>query len=154
MNTSLTIISAFLTLGSFICSIFSFRNAKKAGQYKNEVLNLRDALEIKGITEKFIEAYLKFRQETRSDNWFQGKSRNAINAIISPLESALSSLAAIYPLMDNAIDLKSNVGEVSSSIVQFDQCHDFERKMTFSRLGEIENSLQEMLHKQTVKTLK
>lgn len=146
-----TIASAILTAISIVFSIISIFQAKNAKQYKDEVINLRDAIEVKGISDKYIDAHLKFLQETRSENWNKGKN---INAVISPMESALSTLAKVYPLMEDARELKRKVQNVSMLIRNFDECDKNKKKDTFADLGEIENILQEVLHKQTAKAVK
>lgn len=146
-----TIASAILTAISIIFSIISIIQAKKAKQYKDEVINLKYAIEVKGITDKFTDAHLKFLQETRSENWNKGKN---INSVIAPMESALTAVAKVYPLMDDARELKRKVHKISVLIRRFDECNKIEKKDTFEELGEIDNILQEVLHEQTAKAVK
>ena len=58
----LTIISTICTAISIVFAIISICHAKKARQYKEEVIDFKDALEIKAISETFKDARLKFLQ--------------------------------------------------------------------------------------------
>lgn len=147
----LTIVSCFFTLVSIICTIISIVNANNAKRYKEDVVNLTKAIEIKGLTTKYKEARLAFLRETRSDNWYKGKN---VNAIITPMESILSDIAPVYPLMDDSESLQSLVKTVSARIRKFDECNKDDRKDTFAYLGEIENRLHDTLYKQTEKAIK
>ena len=146
-----TIASAILTAISIFFSIISISQAKKAKEYKDDVVHLNDAIEVKGITDKFIDARLKFLQDTRSENWYKGKN---INSILAPMESALAALAKIYPLMDDDRELKRKVQNVSNLIRRFDACDKNEKKDTFADLVTIEIILQEILHDQTAKAVR
>lgn len=146
-----TIISIIVTIISIIFSCISIQNAKKAKQYKDEVINLKDAIEIKGITETFKEARLKFLQETRSDDWFRGKD---INMVISPMESTLAKLGAVYPLMHDSQKLKDAVKISTKHLRQFDKCTKMEKRYTYDALENIDELLQDLLHKQTTKAVK
>ena len=112
-----TIASTVFTVISIICSIISFRNAKKARQYKDEVVVFNDTIEIKGVLETFKEVRLKFIQETRTDDWYKGKD---VNPVISPLEGVLAKIAVVYPIMEDPSVLKEKVKAVSTEIVRFD----------------------------------
>lgn len=147
----LTIISALLTLISIVCSVISIRNAKRARDNKNEVINLKNAIEVKEIAEKYKEAHLKFLQDTRGDNWYKGKN---INSVVSPLEDVLATFASVYPLMNDSSDLKRLVNRVLSDISQFDKCSKEEKKNTYTFMGDIENMIQEELWNQTTKAVR
>ena len=151
MNMWLTVISSVVTVVSIICTIISILSAKKAGDYKDEVIRLKDAIEFKGLAEKYKDIHLRFLQETRADNWFKGKN---VNLVVSPMESILASIPSVYPLMSDSYSLKTLVKNVSSSIGQFDKRSTDDRKKTFADLVEIENILQDELHKRSAKAVK
>ncbi len=146
-----TIISSILTAVSIVFSCISMHNAKKAKQYKDEVINLKDAIEIKGVSEIFKEARLKFLQETRMDEWYRGKD---VNTVISPMESTLAKLDAVYPLMNDAQKLKDAVKTATKHLRQFDKCTKSEKRSTYDALENIGELLQDLLHKQTAEALK
>lgn len=147
----LTIISCFLTLISIVCTVISIVNARDAKQYKESVVNLTNAIEIGKLTEKYKDAHLSFLRDTRPENWFKGKN---INSIIAPMESVLTEIAIVYPLMDDPDSLRSLVNSASARIRKFDECNKDDRKDTFAYLGEIDNRLHAFLFRQTEKALK
>lgn len=146
----LTIISIICTVVSIIFAIVSICQAKKAWQYKEEVINVKDAMEIKAISETYKDARLKFLQETRADDWYKGKD---VNPIISPMESALARIDSVFPLMKDSVPLKDMVNEVSSVIRQFDKCTKTSKRKAYDTLGEIGQLLQDVLHSQTKKAI-
>lgn len=146
----LTIISIISTVVSIIFAIVSICQAKKAWQYKEEVINVKDAMEIKAISETYKDARLKFLQETRADDWYKGKD---VNPIISPMESALARIDSVFPLMKDSVPLKDMVNEVSSVIRQFDKSTKVSKRKTYDTLGEIGQILQDVLHSQTAKAV-
>lgn len=146
-----TIISILLTAVSIVFSCISIHNAKKAKQYKDELISLNAAIEIKGISETFKEMRLKFLQETRLDEWFRGKD---VNTVISPMESTLAKLDAVYPLMNDAQKLKDAVKTVTKHLRQFDKCTKSEKRSTYDALENIGEILPDLLHKQTANAVK
>lgn len=147
----LTVVSIVVTVISIVCSVISIVNARKAKRYKEDVFDFKNAIEIKGVSETFKEAYLKFVQETRLDDWYRGKD---INIVLSPMESTLAKLDAVYPLMADHQKLKERVKIATKNIRQFDRCNKIEKRNTYEALDDIGEILQGLLHKQTAKALK
>lgn len=147
---ALTIISSVLTFISIICTIVSILNAKKAHQYKEEVVVLKDTIEVKGIVESFKNARLKFLQETRLDDWFKGID---INLVISPMERTLNDITTIYSLINDSTELKQKVSDVLLAINRYDRCKKKEKQDIIAELGDIDNLLHEILQKQTAKVI-
>ena len=146
----LTIISTICTAISIVFAIISICQAKKARKYKEEVINFKDALEIKAISETYKEARLKFLQETRADDWYKGKD---VNLILSPMESVLAKIDSVYPLMTDSRTLKEKVNMVTSEIRQFDKCSMSSKRKTYDTLIEIGQILQDVLHSQMEKAV-
>lgn len=145
-----TIASTISSIVSIIFAIISINNAKKARQYKEEVVDFKNVIEIKGIAETFKEVRLKFVQETRKDDWFKGKEENLV---ISPMENVLAKISAVYPIMDDSSELKIKVKTVSENIVQFYNSTKEDKKKTFAEMIEIEIILQEVLHEKATKAV-
>lgn len=145
-----TIASTISSIVSIIFAIISLKNAKRARQYKEEVVDFKNIIEIKGIAETFKEARLKFVQETRKDDWFKGKE---INLVISPMEGVLANISSVYPFMEDSSELKKIVNNVSDNIVQFYNCTKGNKKKTFAAMIEIEIILREVLHKKVTKAV-
>lgn len=103
------------------------------------------------MSETFKETRLKFLQETRLDDWFRGKD---INTVISPMESTLAKLDAVYPLMHDSQKLKDAVKTTTKLLRQFDKCTKIEKRNTYDALENIGEMLQELLHNQTAKAIK
>lgn len=68
VNLILTIVSIVVTFISIVCSISSFRFAKKARQYKEETSMLKDTMDLKSLNSNFMIESQHFLKQTRSSD--------------------------------------------------------------------------------------
>lgn len=151
VNLVLTIVSIVVTSISVVCSISSFRSAKKARQYKEETSTLKDTMDLKSLTSNFMTESQHFLKQTRSSDWFKGID---VNTVISPFTSVLMSFGASYHLMCNSEEIKYKVHKISSQ-VQYYQALDFKSKKRCQDLIlELVELLQEEVQNSTKKIIK
>ena len=98
LNIILTSISIVVTIVSIFLSIWASSSAKKAKQYKEEVLEFRDVLNLEGLLSGFLTESKYFLDKTRDNNWYKGVD---VTSIISPFKQVLFSFGNSYHLISN-----------------------------------------------------
>lgn len=150
-NIILTSISIVVTIISIILSIWAFRSAKKAKQYKEEVLQFRDVLNLEGLLSRFLIESKYFLDKTRDINWYKGVD---VTPIISPFREVLFSFGKSYHLINNYIIIKDKVHELNEIVQNYDKANSFQRSKANSFIMEIADILQQELHNNKVKIIK
>lgn len=150
VNLILTIASIVVTFISIVCSISSFRSAKKARQYKKETSMLKDTMDLKSLNSNFIIESQHFLKQTRSSDWFRGID---VNMVTSPFTSVLMSFSASYHLMNNGEAMKGKVHKLINQ-VQFYETLDFKaKKQSLNLILEITDMLQDEVQNCTKKIM-
>lgn len=114
----LNIVSAILTIVSFVLSCWAYLSAKKAKRYKNETIHIKDSFELDKLTIKFLSESSNFQKKTRKSNWFKGIDTTHI---ISPLADTLISLASVYHLFSEECELKAKVHNLYTIVQQYER---------------------------------
>ncbi len=150
-NTVLTLISVVVTIVSIFFSIWAFSSAKKAKQYKEEVMEFRDVLNLEGLLNRFFIESKYFLNKTRDNNWFKGVD---VTSIISPFREVLFSFGKSYHLISNYTTIKDKVHELNEMVQNYDKASSLQRKRANNLILEIADILQQELHKNKVKIIK
>ena len=95
-------ISFWMTIGSAILTVLSFgfsykasRSAKKAKEYKEETILIKESVDLEKLTCRFSIESTNFQNKTRKHNWNRGIDTALI---ISPFAEILKSFAPFYHL--------------------------------------------------------
>lgn len=150
-NTVLTLISVVVTIVSIFFSIWAFSSAKKAKQYKEEVMEFRDVLNLEGLLNRFFIESKYFLNKTRDNNWFKGVD---VTSIISPFREVLFSFGKSYHLISNYTTIKDKVHELNEMVQKYDKASSLQRKRANNLILGIADILQQELHKNKVKIIK
>ena len=151
LNIILTSISIVVTIVSIFLSIWAFSSAKKAKQYKEEVMEFRDVLNLEGLLNRFFIESKYFLNKTRDNNWFKGVD---VTSIISPFREVLFSFGKSYHLISNYTTIKDKVHELNEMVQNYDKASSLQRKRANNLILEIADILQQELHKNKVKIIK
>lgn len=136
----LTCVSIFVTVISIVCSIISSRSAKKANEYKEEILRMSDTLNLEGFTSKFETESNHFLDKTRPRDWYRGVE---VNAIISPFKSVIISFGQYYHLITEADALRCKVHELNSIVDHYDMATGEQKRKVVDQILEITEILQD-----------
>lgn len=151
LNIILTSISIVVTIVSIFLSIWASSSAKKAKQYKEEVLEFRDVLNLEGLLSGFLTESKYFLDKTRDNNWYKGVD---VTSIISPFKQVLFSFGNSYHLISNYTTIRDKVHELNEIVQNYDKASSFQRKRANSLIMEIADILQQELHNNKVKIIK
>ena len=147
LNIFLTIASIVVTLISIGFSIWAYRSAKKAEQYKSDVLKIKDSLTIEGLLSKFQTESKYFQNNTRDKNWYRGKD---INSIISPFKDVLSAFGGSYHLISEPEILRTKVRQLDSIVNTYDKATSDQKSLVNTLIMEITEILQSESHSNTI----
>lgn len=153
LNIILTGISILVTLVSIGFSIWAFNSAKKAEQYKEETLQLRDTFDLEGLLSRFQTESKYFFNNTRRKDWYKGID---INSIISPFKEVLSTFGRIYHLISekDRETLKKKVHDLDQIVFDYDKAKYTDKKKVNVLIREITDILHNEIHSNTVKVVK
>ena len=144
------IISISVTLISIGFSVWAFRSAKKAQQYKADVLLIKESLNVESLLCKFQTESKYFLNSTRVNDWYKGID---INSIISPFKDVLSCFGALYHQIKEPEKLKEKVHELDSIVDTYTKATRDQRKQVNSLIMEITEILQSESHSNTIKVI-
>jgi hypothetical protein len=153
LNLLLTIVSIIVTLISIVFSIWSFLSARKAEQYKEETLQLRDTFDLERLLGTFQSKSRTFQEMTREKSWYKGIDPNHI---ISPFKEVLSSFGRIYYLISekDRETLKKKVHDLDQIVFDYDKAKYTDKKKVNVLIREITDILHNEIHSNTVKVVK
>ncbi|MEE0805717.1 MAG: hypothetical protein U0L77_09900 [Prevotellamassilia sp.] len=114
----LNIVSAILTIVSFGLSGWAYFSAKKAKQYKDETIHIKDSFELEKLTSKFLLESSNFQNKTRKSDWFKGIDPTHV---ISPFVDTLKALASVYHLFSEKHNLKAKVHSLYTIVQQYER---------------------------------
>lgn len=114
----LNIVSAILTIVSFGFSGWAYFSAKKAKQYKDETIHIKDSFELEKLTSKFLLESSNFQNKTRKSDWFKGIDTTHI---ISPFSDVLKSFASVYHLFSEEHKLRVKVHRLYTIVQQYER---------------------------------
>lgn len=142
------IFNLICTILSLLFSLISICQAKKAKQYKEETLHLRDTFDLETLLCRFMIESKYFQDNTRDKNWYKGQGADRINAIISPFKQILSSFGSLYHLIsiEHQADVKYKVDELNSIVNTYDRANEKDIKKTNKLILELTNILQDEVH--------
>lgn len=147
VNFWLTVVSIVVTTISIICTILSFKFAKKAKQYKEETLTFKESLDLLSLLSKFRNESQKFQDSTREVDWYKGQNANLI---ISPFNEVLLSFGNYYHLMKDMEGIKDKVHSLQSAIQGYSSFTNSTQKKINKLIIDITESLQNEIQKITV----
>lgn len=136
--------SIVVTVISIVCSIVSFRSAKRAKHYKEETLNFKETLDLRSLLNQFMMESQNYQNRTRDLNWYKGQDANLV---INPFNKVLLSFGEYYHLMENAKEIKAKVHSLQNVIQAY-------TRFTKDKQKEINNlitGITELLQKETRK---
>ena len=116
INFVLTLVSSLLTLISIICSVFSFKSARKAQQYKGEIIKYKELLDLRTLLDKFISESQNFQNRTRKTDWYKGQDASLV---ITPFNNVLLSFGEYYHLMTNGVEMQLKVHSLQEAIQNY-----------------------------------
>lgn len=154
--TLLDTINLIFTIASLVFTLITAFQAKRAKQYKEEVLHLRDAFDLENLLGKFITESKYFQDNTRDKEWYKGQGTDKINSIISPFKETLLSFGSSYHLFshENRGDVKYKVSQLNSIVNNYDRANDRDIQKTNKLILEITNILQDEVHSNKDKIVK
>lgn len=139
------------TIISIGLSIWASYSAKKAKQYREEALSLKDAFDLEGLLCGFqIESNYSL-EKTRNNDWYKGVDANHI---ISPFKGMLSTFGRLYHLIDNQEILKGKVHELNIIVQTYDKATKAQKGQVADLILEISDILHSEVHKNTKKIIK
>ncbi len=150
LNMWLTIISIVVTAISVGCTIWSFRSAKKANQYKKEILRLKETMDMEGLLGKFLIESKYFQDRTRSEEWYRGIDANSI---ISPFVEVLHYFGSIYHLTKEPEILRQKVHRLDVIVQDYTNAKYKLRKESRELIIDITDMLQSEMHRNTDKVI-
>ena len=151
LNIILTAISILVTLVSIGFSIWSFNSAKKAEQYKEETLQLRDTFDLEGLLSRFQTESKYFLNNTRRKDWYKGID---ISSIISPFKEVLSTFGRLYHLVNDANTLRNKIHELNELIENYDKANSLQKRTANKLILEVIEILQQEVHNNARKVVK
>lgn len=137
----LDVVNISVTIISIITTLYSFKFAKEAKQYKGEALRLRDRFELEHLIVQFHKDSNLFLEKTRATQWHRGVDPNLI---ISPFKAVLSSFGEVYHLISNEEELRDKVHKLNEIVQTYDTADADKRKQANALIIEI----TEILYKQ------
>lgn len=108
--------SIVVTVISIVCSIVSFRSAKRAKHYKEETLNFKETLDLRSLLNLFMIESQNYQNRTRDLNWYKGQDANLV---INPFNKVLLSFGEYYHLIENANEIKAKVHSLQNVIQSY-----------------------------------
>lgn len=144
------------TILSLVFAAISLWQAKRAKQYKEETLQLRDTFDLENLLGRFMTESKYFQDNTRDPEWFKGKEADKINSIISPFQQILSSFGSLYHLISytNRVEVKNKVHDLNSIVHAYDRAKAKDRYKTNDLILEITEILQNEVHSNKDKIVK
>ena len=121
----LDIVNVSVTIISIITTLYSFKFAKEAQQYKEEILRLIDIFELEHLIVQFQKDSNLFLEKTRAAQWHRGVDPNLI---ISPFKAVLSSFGKVYHLISNEEKLRDKVHTLNEIVQTYDTADADKRK--------------------------
>lgn len=116
INFVLTLVSILVTVISIICSVFSFKAARKAKQYKGEIIKYKELLDLRTLLDKFISESQNFQNRTRKTDWYKGQDSSLV---ITPFNNVLLSFGEYYHLMTNGVEMQFKVHSLQEAIQNY-----------------------------------
>lgn len=141
VNLGLTIISIFATLVSIGFSIWSFQSAKKAKQYKSDIINFKDTLDLKGFQSVFEMESNRYLMKTGEKNWYKGRDSNQV---IAPFVQILLSFGKVKYIQNSDI-LQQKVRKLQE-LIQFDSTNLEKKRDINSLIFDINKILQNLVN--------
>lgn len=144
-------ISICVTIISIGFSIWSFCSAKKAKQYKEETLQFKENIDLKGFLSRFQMESRYFLEKTRNRDWYKGID---VNTVISPFKDVLLNFGQWYHLVKESDVLKKKVYELNDIIQTYDKATSSNKKRVNILIMEITDILQQGIHSNIDKYIK
>lgn len=141
VNFWLTIISIIVTLVSIGFSIWSFSSAKSAKRYKDDVVFIKDTVELKKLMTQFLIESSTFQTNTRCTDWYKGID---VNIVISPFSEVLRSFGSVYYLFDSVDEIRSKIHTLYNYVQEYDKATRAIRK----ECNAIILDISDLLHRQ------
>ena len=135
-----------MTVISIICSIVSFKSAKKAKRYNEETLNFKETLDFRSLLNLFMIESQNYQNRTRDLNWYKGQDANLV---INPFNKVLLSFGEYYHLIENANEIKEKVHSLQNAIQTYTRFTKDVQKEINNLITGITELLQEETRKRT-----
>lgn len=138
----MNVVSTILTVISFGFSCWAFVSAKKAQKYKEDIIHVKESIDLDKLCCRFLIESTNFQNKTRKYDWSKGIDTALV---ISPFTEILKSFASFYHLFKDQQKLRKKVQRLYIIVEVYETAKKQEKQECNNLVFEIGEILQEQV---------